>query len=207
MNAWRHPALWGLLAALAAGVSPAWAAGAQDGAARSRAASPFVANAVAHPTSSAGRATSPAVQYLLHCGGCHGHDGRGAPERGIPNLRDVVGHFTRTPEGRALIVQVPGVVNTPLDAEQIAQVTNWMLVALGGASLPPGTPPYTADEVRAAQARRPQDVIAVRGAIAARLRALGHDVDAPATNLAADGGAGAARTAVGGVAVDGGRPR
>lgn len=122
-------------------------------------------------------AGSPALNYRLICMGCHLEDGSGMPQRGIPAMNGVLGHFLRLPEGRALIVQVPGVMNTPLNDRQVAELMNWLLGGIAGASLPPGTPPYTKAEVRALHASRPADVAAERERVVRRLRGLGYPID------------------------------
>lgn len=119
----------------------------------------------------------PKMQYMLHCMGCHLDDGSGMPAKGIPSMKGVVGHFLREPAGRALIVQVPGVMNTPLDDRQIAELMNWMLKDMAGDSLPPGTAPYTADEVRTLRATRPADVLGTRARIVERLKGQGYRID------------------------------
>lgn len=119
----------------------------------------------------------PKMQYMLHCMGCHLADGSGMPNRGIPNMKGVVGHFLRLPEGRALMVQVPGVMNTPLDDAQVADLMNWMLKDMAGESLPPGTAPYTPAEVKALRASRPADVLGERARLVLKLRAQGYAVD------------------------------
>ena len=52
--------------------------------------------------------------YMQHCMGCHLPDGCGAPDKGIPSMRDMLGQFLAVPGGRAFIVQVPGVMNSAL---------------------------------------------------------------------------------------------
>ncbi len=117
------------------------------------------------------------MHYMLNCMGCHLDDGSGMPAKGIPNMKGVVGNFLRLPEGRALIVQVPGVMNTPLDDRDVADLMNWMLANIAGDSLPPGTEPYTRDEVKALRASRPADVMRERSRVVERLRALGYAID------------------------------
>lgn len=119
----------------------------------------------------------PRLHYMLHCMGCHLDDGSGMPNKGIPSMKGSVGHFLRLPEGRALIVQVPGVMNTPLDDRQIAELMNWMLKEVGGDSVPAGSTPYTTEEVRALRATRPADVMSLRARTAERLRTLGWPVE------------------------------
>ena len=122
-------------------------------------------------------AGSPALNYRLHCMGCHLDDGSGMPQRGIPSMQGVLGHFLRLPQGRALIVQVPGVMNTPLNDRQVAELMNWMLGQWAGDSLPPGTPPYSEAEVRHLRATRPSDVPLERANVVRQLQHMGYTID------------------------------
>ena len=127
------------------------------------------------PTGNPARAR---LNYLHHCVGCHHIDGSGAPERGIPSMRGVMGHFLRVPEGRGYLVQVPGVMNTPLKDADIAELMNWMLGGIAGASRPDGTLPYTAEEVARLRLSRPVDIPGMRHRLVEALRASDIDVDA-----------------------------
>src|ERR1700683_2709291 len=49
----------------------------------------------------------PAQLYATNCQGCHGEFGSSAAE--IPTLAGRVGYFTRIPDGRRYLVQVPNV--------------------------------------------------------------------------------------------------
>nr|WP_246495001.1 cystathionine beta-lyase [Ameyamaea chiangmaiensis] len=85
--------------------------------------------------------------YLMRCGGCHGVEGVSGPTF-VPELRDHVGTYLCSPEGRAYIVQVPNVSMSLIrDDALLAQVMNFVVFDLGGASTPAGAKPYTAQEV------------------------------------------------------------
>lgn len=111
--------------------------------------------------------------YVQHCAGCHGFEGAGQPAFGVPAMRDVVGYFMRSEEGRAYLVQVPGVNNAGLSDAQIAELTNWLVRTLGGASLPARWRAFDAAELPALRAARPADLAAARRRILADLRAAG----------------------------------
>jgi cytochrome c553 len=117
-------------------------------------------------------AGSPALNYRLHCMGCHLDDGSGMPQRGIPSMKGVLGHFLRLPQSRALIVQVPGVMNTPLNDRQVAELMNWMLGQWAGDSLP-----YSEAEVRQLRASRPSDVARTRADVVRQLRQMGYAIE------------------------------
>lgn len=89
------------------------------------------------------------TNYLTHCGGCHGIEGR-APGTFIPQLRDRVGVFLCSPAGRAYIARVPGVSMSLIrDDQELADVMNFVIFRLAGASAPAGAPPFTAREIHA----------------------------------------------------------
>lgn len=117
--------------------------------------------------------TNPRSLYVLHCAGCHGMDASGVPGQGVPSMRGSLGQFMRLPEGRAFLLQVPGVNNAGLSDEQIAVVTNWMVRQFSADTAPPGWPAYTAAEVAAAKAQRPSDVTQARADLVARLQREG----------------------------------
>ena len=65
------------------------------------------------------RAASPAIDYTVHCQGGHLRDGSATPGR-VPALAGSLGRFTRIPAGRAYLVRVPGVAQSPLDDAALA---------------------------------------------------------------------------------------
>jgi mono/diheme cytochrome c family protein len=85
--------------------------------------------------------------YLQSCGGCHGIQGRSAVGL-VPQLRDRVGWFLCTPEGRQFIVQLPDVAFAGVSDQELADVLNFMMFDLGGASTPKSAKPYSAEEVK-----------------------------------------------------------
>ena len=112
-----------------------------------------------------GTAAADARQdYVLNCMGCHRVDGTGAPSA-IPRLKDRVGYYLTTAQGRAYLAQVPGAANSLLDDVKLAQVLNWIVTEFAGASLPEHWTPYDAGEVSQYRATRPDDIDAVRHAV------------------------------------------
>ena len=85
--------------------------------------------------------------YLQSCGGCHGIQGVSAIGL-VPQLRDRVGWFLCTPNGRDFIVQLPDVAFAGVSDQELADVLNFMVFDLGGASTPKGAKPYSAAEVK-----------------------------------------------------------
>ena len=106
-------------------------------------------------------------QYLQYCSGCHLPDGGGAPASGVPALRERLADFLRIDGGRQYIVQVPGVMNTPLGDAETAALMNWLVQAMSPDGVPQGFLPYTASEVAVLRASRPHDIYAVRRALLA----------------------------------------
>lgn len=116
--------------------------------------------------------------YALHCLGCHTHEGV-SPELGhIPPLKDQVGHFARTDEGRRYLANVPGIVNSGLPDREIAALLNWTIEIFGGSSVPDGFRPFTGEEVTELRARRPDDAMLLRSEVRAALAAMGYAVGA-----------------------------
>jgi mono/diheme cytochrome c family protein len=119
---------------------------------------------------------NPRSLYVLHCTGCHGMDASGVPGQGVPSMRSALGHFMKLPEGRAFLLQVPGVNNAGLSDAQIASVTNWMVQQFSADTAPAGWAPYTAAEVGTAKLSRPVDVAKARADLVARLQQSGIDL-------------------------------
>jgi hypothetical protein len=91
--------------------------------------------------------------YLQHCGGCHGIQGDSAP-REIPSLRGQVGNFLCTAEGRAYLIRLPNIALAPVSDQKLADMMNFVVFELGGASGPAAQAPrYTATEVAQLRAR------------------------------------------------------
>jgi mono/diheme cytochrome c family protein len=90
--------------------------------------------------------------FARHCQGCHGHEGVSVAE--VPRLRDRVGYFAHTVEGRAYMVQVPNVLQARLSDVRLAAMLNWMLGAFSAAQLPRDFRPYDADEIATLRTQR-----------------------------------------------------
>jgi hypothetical protein len=103
-------------------------------------------------------AASPAELYTLNCWGCHLPHAEGIPGA-VPRLAHSMGYFLHVAGGRAYLVQVPGVANSPLGNRQIADLLNWLLVTFNKNELPKDFKPYTAGEV---QRLRPHPLVKVK---------------------------------------------
>ncbi len=110
--------------------------------------------------------TTPQSDYVEHCSGCHGMQGDSAPAE-IPVLRNRVGYFLCTREGRDYLIRLPNVAFSPIDDNQeLADMMNFVVFGLGGASAPRSAKPFTAAEV----ARLRGAALATQSLIAARAR-------------------------------------
>jgi mono/diheme cytochrome c family protein len=91
-------------------------------------------------------AASVAIEYRLHCSGCHGAEGHGLPANGIPDLAEA-GRWADTPAGRAYLVQVPGISASTMDDAMAARLLNFTLQTFSQALLPANFQAFTPEEV------------------------------------------------------------
>jgi hypothetical protein len=123
------------------------------------------------PAAPAAAATLPNLtpaqsDYVEHCSGCHGMQGNSAPAA-IPVLRDRVGYFMCTREGRDYLIRLPNVAFSALDDNQeLADMMNFVVFGLGGASAPKGAKPFSAAEV----ARLRQQALTTQSLVETRAR-------------------------------------
>jgi hypothetical protein len=89
-------------------------------------------------------------------------DGSGHPGKGIPSFSGQIGYFAAIPEGRAMLMQVPGLLNSGLNDERAAAVTTWLVRQFAGPSLPADFTAYTAAEARRYRETRPADINGLR---------------------------------------------
>jgi len=101
----------------------------------------------------------PRFDYLLNCAGCHRMDARGSAL--VPPLTEIA-PFLATPRGRAYLVRVPGVAQSPLSDERVAALLNWVLGEFCGAE---GFSPYSAAEVAALRTEPLRDPFSERDSI------------------------------------------
>jgi len=128
----------------------------------------FLAPAIAYAAPAWPELTTPQSDYVEHCSGCHGMQGDSAPAD-IPVLRDRIGYFMCTREGREYLIRLPNVAYSSIaDNQQLAEMMNFVVFGLGGASAPKGTKPFTAAEVAKLRMR----ALATESLIDARAEAL-----------------------------------
>lgn len=114
------------------------------------------------------QASNPHVDYMLHCQGCHGADGRGSPGA-VPSLQNQVGRFLRAPGGREYLIRVPGSAQSALGDAELAELLNWMIHGFGPEDA--DFTPFSAEEVSRHRARPLVDVEAVRRDLLRRIEA------------------------------------
>jgi len=113
--------------------------------------------------------TGPQSDYVEHCSGCHGMQGNSAPAE-IPVLRDRVGYFMCTKEGREYLIRLPNVAFSAIaDNRELAEMMNFVVFGLGGNSAPKNAKPFTAAEVARLRTR----ALATQSLIAARAEVVG----------------------------------
>ena len=85
--------------------------------------------------------------YIENCGGCHGFDGDSAPAD-IPVLKGRVGYFMCTKEGREYLIRLPNVAHSRItDPQELADLVNFVVFAIGADSVPKDAKPFAPAEV------------------------------------------------------------
>jgi len=115
--------------------------------------------------------TTPQSDYVEYCSGCHGMQGNSAPAD-IPVLRDRVGYFMCTREGRDYLIRLPNVAYSAItDNQELAEMMNFVVFGLGGNSAPRRAKPFTATEVGRLRAKAlgTQSLIAARAQVVDKL--------------------------------------
>lgn len=135
----------------------------------------IVALAIMLTSNASAIAESPVELYTLNCWGCHQPHAEGIPGT-VPRLAHSMGYFLETAEGRAYLVRVPGVANSPLKDEQIVQVLNWLLITFNKNELPKDFQPYKLEEIRKWRPHPIANVRAARAQLSNRLAAMGYSV-------------------------------
>ena len=88
------------------------------------------------------------INYMIHCQGCHLPEAVGFAGR-VPRMKDFVGYFLHSQEGREFIVRVPGVATSSLPDDQLAELMNWLLLTYSSGQLPKPFARYSVAEVSA----------------------------------------------------------
>ncbi|UJF24223.1 cytochrome c [Suttonella sp. R2A3] len=115
--------------------------------------------------------------YQLHCQGCHLPGGEGFPEHDVPRMTDTLGHFARLEEGRRYLIQVPGSFGAPIDNQDLAEITNWMIYTFSPNTVDETFKPFTAEEVSRLRKAYDGDILAKREELVDALKAAGNYPD------------------------------
>ena len=99
--------------------------------------------------------------YLFACRGCHLADGSGVPPE-VPSLRNTLGPLAASEAGRSYLVRVPGVLQSRLSDDKLADVLNWVLTEFNADTLPKNFKPLTTREVAAARKQILADPVGYR---------------------------------------------
>ena len=95
-------------------------------------------------------------------------DGSGSELGQVPDMR-LLGRFLAHPEGRRFLVQVPGVMGSGLNDDDVAHVTNWVFTNLVTDVNRRTFVPYTAQEISQARANPLKDVMITRARLLAKV--------------------------------------
>ncbi len=88
------------------------------------------------------------VNYMLHCQGCHLPEAIGFAGK-VPRMKDFVGYFLHSKEGREFVIRVPGVATASLPDDELVELMNWLLLTYSAEQLPDPFAPYSVAEVAA----------------------------------------------------------
>jgi hypothetical protein len=129
--------------------------------------------------------SDPALDYMLHCQGCHLADGSGSPGA-VPDLRGV-GRFLRASRGREYLIRVPGAAQSPLSDADLAALLDWIVARFDPEAAASGFTPFDAAEV--ARWRRPPltEVESLRASLLSELSASGESGARAVRDRAASG--------------------
>ncbi len=108
--------------------------------------------------------------YQMFCQGCHTPDASGATE--VPQIKGFIGNFLTTTEGREYLVRVPGSANSALDNVQLAEVLNWIILEMGGDSIPQDFTFFTKTEVERLRADALYEVVEYRKKLVLEIMAI-----------------------------------
>lgn len=104
------------------------------------------------------------INYMLNCQGCHLADASGLAGE-VPRLKNFVGYFLHSGEGREFLIRVPGVATASLPDDELAELMNWLLETYSSEQLPEFFEPFSADEIAALRAKLESDPGATRSRI------------------------------------------
>lgn len=124
------------------------------------------------------------VNYMIHCQGCHLPEAEGYPGK-VPRMKNFVGFFLHSQEGREFLLRVPGVSTSSLADDQLAELMNWLMQAYSEEQMPRHSKPFTVAEVATLRKNPEADPATTRERI---LERIAEDVPELAQELATENG-------------------
>ena len=88
------------------------------------------------------------INYMIHCPGCHLPEAVGFAGK-VPRMKDFVGYFLHSKEGREFVIRVPGVATSSLPDDKLTEMMNWLLLTYSSEQLPEPFVPFSVAEVAA----------------------------------------------------------
>ncbi len=110
------------------------------------------------------------VNYQLRCQGCHTPNAMG--NRSVPQMKNVLGVFMNSAEGREYLIRVPGVANAFLTDAELSELMNWVLLEFAGNSLPESWQAFNEDEISQLRARPFFDPLSARATVLRNLQTI-----------------------------------
>lgn len=129
----------------------------------------FALGLIALTASPATAEMSARGNYILRCTGCHGIEGMGTAEGGVPPFPGSVGHIANTEAGRDYMMHVPGVIASSLSDSEIASVMNYVIATFDTTE----APDFTVEEVTRRRALPMTDIVVARRAVVQELETKG----------------------------------
>lgn len=111
---------------------------------------------------------SPALNYTIHCSGCHKSDGSGEINI-VPDIRHQVARYLAVPGGREYLVQVPGSSNSFLSDKDLAKLLNYIVLEFDAEHVPAHFKPYSEQEVTRLRKTPLSQALVMRASLIAEL--------------------------------------
>ena len=124
------------------------------------------------------------INYMIHCQGCHLPEAVGFVGK-VPRMKDFVGYFLHSREGREFVIRVPGVATSSLPDDELTEMMNWLLLTYSVEQLPWPFVPFSAEEVAVLRTDLEADPENTRMRI---LKQIAMELPSLANDLQRDGG-------------------
>ena len=110
--------------------------------------------------------------YRLHCSGCHGLEGGGHPEAGVPFLGNSIARIVSHPDGKRYLMSVPGVRNSFATDAELSEILEYVVNVLGKERNEPELQ-ISEQEIGLLRAATLESAPAIRRRISADLKGVG----------------------------------